>query len=78
MHLYAFELGLAAIDKRSERLADGFTFIENGSLGLSYSINKNTFLYLGSNIGHVSNLDFKTPNAGFSLVGFEAGFSYVL
>jgi hypothetical protein len=76
--LVTIGLGLAAIDQRSERLADGFTFIENGSLGLSYSINKNTFLYLGSNIGHVSNLDFQTPNAGFSVVGFEAGISYVL
>jgi hypothetical protein len=76
--LVTIGVGLAAIDKRSERLADGFTFIENGSLGLSYSINKNTFLYLGSNIGHVSNLDFQTPNAGFSVVGFEVGISYVL
>jgi hypothetical protein len=71
-------LGLAAIDSRTERLAKGFTFIENGSLGVSYAIAKRTFLYLGSNVGHVSNLNFKTPNAGFSILGFEAGISYVL
>jgi hypothetical protein len=76
--LVTIGLGLAAIDTRSERLAKGFTFIENGSLGLSYKITKNTFAYLGSNVGHVSNLDFQTPNAGFSVVGFEAGISYVL
>ena len=71
-------LGLATIDSRSERLAKGFTFIENGSLGLSYNISKDTFAYLGTNVGHVSNLDFQTPNAGFSVVGFEAGISYAL
>jgi hypothetical protein len=71
-------LGLATIDRRSERLAKGFTFIENGSLGLSYNISKDTFAYLGTNVGHVSNLDFQTPNAGFSVVGFEAGISYAL
>ena len=76
--LVTIGLGLAAIDTRSERLAKGFTFIENGSLGLSYKITKDTFAYLGSNVGHVSNLDFQTPNAGFSVVGFEAGISYVL
>lgn len=76
--LVTIGLGLAAIDSRTERLAKGFTFIENGSLGVSYKITKKTFLYLGSNVGHVSNLDFKSPNAGFSIVGFEAGVSYLL
>ena len=76
--LVTIGLGLGAIDSRTERLAKGFTFIENGSLGVSYKITKKTFLYLGSNVGHVSNLDFQTPNAGFSIVGFEAGVSYVL
>jgi len=76
--LVTIGLGLGAIDSRTERLAKGFTFIENGSLGVSYKITKKTFLYLGSNVGHVSNLDFQRPNAGFSIVGFEAGVSYVL
>lgn len=76
--LITIGLGLAAIDTRTERLAKGFTFIENGSLGLSYKITKIFFLYLGSNIGHVSNLDFQSPNAGFSFVGFETGISYIL
>ena len=76
--LVTIGLGLATIDRRTERLAKGFTFIENGSLGVSYKITKKAFLYLGSNVGHVSNLDFQTPNAGFSFVGFETGISYVL
>jgi hypothetical protein len=76
--LVTLGLGLAAIDTRTERLAKGFTFIENGSLGFSYKITNTTFLYVGSNIGHVSNLDFQSPNAGFSFVGFEAGISYLL
>ena len=76
--LVTIGLGLAAIDTRSERLAKGFTFIENGSLGFSYKITNKTLLYIGSNIGHVSNLDFQMTNAGFSVIGFEAGISSVI
>ena len=71
-------LGVATIDTRTERLAKGFTFIENGSLGLSYKTTKKTALYIGSNIGHVSNLDFKSPNNGYTFLGFEAGITYLL
>ena len=71
-------LGLATIDTRTERLAKGFTFIENGSLGFSYKTTKKTLLYLGSNIGHVSNFDTKNPNNGYSFLGLEIGLSYLL
>ncbi|MCG1036944.1 acyloxyacyl hydrolase [Polaribacter sp. DS7-9] len=71
-------LGVASISKRTERLAKGFTFIENGSLGLSYQTTNKTFLYVGSNIGHVSNFDTQKPNNGFNIVGLEIGFSYLL
>ena len=71
-------LGLAAIDTRTERLAKGFTFIENGSLGFSYQTTKKTSLYLGSNIGHVSNFDTKIPNNGYTFLGFEIGLYYLL
>jgi len=71
-------LGVASISKRTERLAKGFTFIENGSLGLSYQTTTKTFLYVGSNIGHVSNFDTQKPNNGFNIVGLEIGFSYLL
>ena len=55
-----------------------FTFIENGSLGFSYALLPKTFLYLGANIGHVSNFDTKEPNNGYSFVGFEVGLSYCI
>ena len=71
-------LGVATINTRTERLAKGFTFIENGSLGLSYKTTKKTALYIGSNIGHVSNLDFKSPNNGYTFLGFEVGLIYLL
>ena len=54
------------------------TFIENATLGLSYSLTDKTFLSIGSNIGHVSNLDTQKPNNGYSFVGFEIGISYLI
>lgn len=70
-------LGFNYIDTRSERLAKGFTFNENFSLGLSYETFSNSFLYIGSNIfGHVSNLDFQKPNDGYNVLGIEIGYSF--
>ena len=77
-YLIKIGLGIANIDTRTERLAKGFTFIENATLGLSYSLTDKTFLSIGSNIGHVSNLDTQKPNNGYSFVGFEIGISYVI
>ena len=71
-------LGVATIDTRTERLAKGFTFLENASLGFSYKTTKKTALYIGSNIGHISNLDFQSPNNGYTFLGFEVGVSYFL
>lgn len=71
-------LGFAYIDTETERLAKGFTFIENGSVGLSYETSDRTSIYVGSNIGHVSNFDFKQPNDGYNVVGYEIGFRYRL
>ena len=71
-------LGIATITKRTERLAKGFTFIENGALGISFQTSNTTFLYLGSSIGHISNLNFKSPNSGYNVLGYEIGFSYQL
>ncbi|WP_299665474.1 acyloxyacyl hydrolase [uncultured Polaribacter sp.] len=76
--LVTFGLGFGAVDTRTERLAKGFTFIENASLGFSYKTSQKTALYLGSNIGHVSNFDTKSPNNGYSFLGFELGVSYKL
>ena len=77
-YLIKMGLGIATIDTRTERLAKGFTFIENASLGLSYNLVDTTFLFIGSNIGHVSNLDTQKPNNGYSFVGFEVGISYLI
>ena len=71
-------LGLASIDTETERLAKGFTFIENGSLGFSYKTSNTTTLYLGTNFGHISNLNFKSPNDGYNILGIEVGVSYKL
>ncbi|MFY0631128.1 MAG: acyloxyacyl hydrolase [Flavobacteriaceae bacterium] len=70
-----FTLGLGAgyIDIETERMAQGFTFIENISLGLSYRL-KESEIYIGSNVGHVSNLDFQQPNHGYNIFGFEIGY----
>lgn len=71
-------LGFSYIDTRTERLAKGFTFIENFSLGVSYQTFKNSFFYLGTNFGHVSNLNFQKPNDGYNILGLEMGYSILL
>ncbi|MDT7831978.1 acyloxyacyl hydrolase [Flavobacteriaceae bacterium S356] len=71
-------LGFAFIDTETERLAKGFTFIENGSLGISYNTSERTSVYFGGNIGHVSNFEFKQPNDGYNIIGYEIGFRYTL
>lgn len=69
-------LGFTYIDTRTERLAKGFTFIENFSLGLLYNVYQNSFLYFGTNFGHVSNLNFQKPNDGYNILGLEIGYSF--
>ncbi|EAQ41388.2 hypothetical protein MED152_01700 [Polaribacter sp. MED152] len=69
-------LGFSYIDTNTERLPEGFTFIENFALGLNYEIFNDQFLYVGSHIGHVSNLNFQKPNDGYNLLGFQVGYSF--
>lgn len=71
-------LGFMYINKRSERLAKGFTFIENFSLGSTYLFSKKIAFYLGANFGHVSNLNFLSPNDGYNILGYEIGLQYQL
>ena len=71
-------LGFMSINNRTERLAKGFTFLENFTLGISYFATKKTNFYLGTNMGHVSNLNFQKPNDGYNILGLEIGFSYLL
>ena len=70
--------GIAIINTKTERLANGFTFIENFSIGISHQTFKNTSTYLGTNFGHVSNLNFLSPNDGYNVLGIEFGISYAL
>ena len=73
----AFEatLGLGAgyISLESERLAKGFTFIENVSLGLAHTRNS-TEVFLATTVGHVSNFNIQKPNSGYNILGFELGY----
>lgn len=71
-------LGIATIDTKTERLAKGFTFIDNFYLGLLYKTSSKTFLYLGSTAGHVSNFNTQNPNSGYNSLGYEIGFQYQL
>lgn len=70
-------LGAGYIDVETERLAQGFTFLENFSVGFSYQIDRNE-IYLGGNIGHVSNFNIQLPNSGYNTLGFEIGYRYGL
>ncbi|WP_397446684.1 acyloxyacyl hydrolase [Polaribacter sp. R77954] len=72
-------LGFNYIDTRTERLAKGFTFNENFSLGFSYNVYSDSYIYIGSNIfGHVSNLDFQKPNDGYNIFGVEIGWNFLI
>lgn len=71
-------IGVAAIDTATERLAKGFTFLENLSVGFTFDTSTKTSIYLGGNIGHVSNFETQQPNSGYSFLGFEVGISYKL
>lgn len=66
-------LGAGYLSLESERLAKGFTFIENVSLGLAHKINKSEF-FLATTVGHVSNFNIQKPNSGYNILGFELGY----
>jgi len=66
-------VGIAHIDRRTERLAKGFTFIENISLGFDYQLFKKIIISSSMQFGHVSNFDIQQPNSGYSTMGFELG-----
>ena len=71
-------LGFSVINTRTERLAKGFTFIENLSLGFLYKTTPKHHFYIGTSFGHVSNLDFQKPNDGYNTLGFDVGYAFVL
>lgn len=69
-------LGAGYIDSETERLALGFTFVENLSLGLSKSFER-CEIYLGFNLNHISNLDIQLPNSGYDSIGWEIGYRFL-
>lgn len=73
-----FGVGLAFIDIETERLASGFTFVENGSIGISYRLSTKFIVDLGIGVGHVSNFDFQQPNSGYTTFDMGIGFQYFL
>ena len=74
----SISLGFSFVNKRTERLAKGFTFIENFSLGLNYTLLKNQFIYFGGYFGHVSNLDINKPNDGYNSLGYQIGYRFII
>ena len=69
-------LGFSYIDTETERLAKGFSFLENGNIGLDLKINSKTSIQLFGGLGHVSNFNFQLPNAGFNIFNTGFGFQY--
>jgi len=73
-----FAVGPGSIDTRTERLAKGFTFMENLGIALHYKLSKKLFLELRPTFSHVSNARLKLPNSGYNSMNLEAGISWNL
>ncbi len=73
-----FGFGPAIIDTQTERLAKGFTFIENIGLGVHYNLCKQLFLEFRPTFNHVSNAGIQLPNSGYNVLNLEVGVSWNL
>lgn len=71
-------IGLGYIDIETERLAHGFTFIENATIGVIHKINQQWWLEISTGVGHVSNLNIKQPNSGYNTYDIGIGLHYHL
>lgn len=69
-------LGFTYIDTATERLAKGFTFIENGYLGVEMKLNTKISIQFFGGVGHVSNFDFQLPNSGYNIFSTGLGLLY--
>mgnify|MGYP000148795718 CR=1 FL=1 len=69
-------LGFGYVNSETERLAKGFTFIENINLGFNLRISKRTSIQLHTGLGHVSNLNFQKPNSGYNIFNTGIGVQY--
>ncbi len=74
---FEFTAGLGAgyIDTETERVARGFTFLENLSFGLALPLKSNE-IYLGFLFNHISNFNTQIPNSGYNSLGWELGFRF--
>ncbi len=64
------------ISKRTERLAKGFAFSENISIGISTNIYKNVFFDIRGGYRHLSNAELQQPNSGINIATIEIGFNF--
>ena len=71
-------LGFGYIDTETERLAQGFTFIENGVFGVDFKLNPKISIQSFGGVGHVSNFNLLSPNNGYTLFSAGVGFLYSL
>jgi hypothetical protein len=68
-------VGPAYIDSETERLAKGFTFIENLGIAIRYQLGKQLFIELRPHIRHTSNAGIIRPNKGYNTLNMEMGLS---
>lgn len=71
-------VGPAYIDTKTERLAKGFTFIQNFGIGIQYQIGKELFIELRPFLNHTSNAGISLPNSGYNTLNIEMGLSIAL
>ncbi|WGK64877.1 acyloxyacyl hydrolase [Croceiramulus getboli] len=69
-------LGLGYIDEASERLAKGFTFVDQISLGISWGFMKNGYIDIRPSFRHMSNANLKRPNSGYNSLNIEFGIAF--
>jgi len=69
-------LGLGYVDMTTERLAKGFTFTQNGNLGLDIKVTPTASIQIFGGIGHVSNANIQLPNSGYNMFNTGVGFLY--
>ena len=71
-------LGFGYIDTETERLAKGFTFLENGLLGLDFKLTPKFSIQSFGGVGHVSNFNLLSPNNGYTIFSAGVGLQYSL
>lgn len=71
-------IGPASIDTDTERLAKGFTFVENMGIGIEYELVNDLLFALKPSFSHVSNANLQLPNGGYNVMNLEFSLSWKL